>query len=182
MGEYLPNWHPWEDYRKSYSAKKEMGGGVILTLIHELDYLFWLFGKVERVYAIGGKLTTLGIDVEDTALISLLTRTGISIQLRMDYWRKPSVRTMSIIGEKGEINWDYYKGEILLSDRKGNIELFKTSKTWDRNCLFLKTMKDFLNAINNKSQPRTTLKDGIDVLKIAIAAKNSIKFGKAIEL
>lgn len=182
MGEYLPDWHPWEDYRKSYSAKKEMGGGVVLTLIHELDYLFWLFGKVEDVYAIGGKLTPLEINVEDTVIISQSTEKGIIVQLRMDYWRKNPVRKMSIVGEKGEIFWDYYQGETILSDRKGETESFKISNKWNRNDLFLATMKDFLYAIENKTQPRTTLRDGIDVLKIAMAVKQSIKERKIIKL
>jgi predicted dehydrogenase len=182
MGEYLPDWHPWEDYRQSYSAKEELGGGVVLTLIHELDYLFWLFGKVKKVYAIGGQLTSLKINVEDTAIISQTTESGTFIQLRMDYWRKTPVRTMSIIGEKGEIYWDYYRGEILKSDRKGVTKSFKKSEKWDRNTLFLVTMKDFLNAIETNTRPRTSLQDGIDVLKIATAAKKSIKEGKIIEL
>jgi predicted dehydrogenase len=182
MGEYLPDWHPWEDYRKSYSARDEMGGGVILTLIHELDNLFWIFGAMKSVYALGGHLTPLEVDVEDTALISLLTKTDIAIQLRMDYWRKPPVRTMNIVGDKGEIFWDYYKGEVVLFNRESKQQIEKIPENWDRNDLFLATMRDFLDALKNKTAPRTPIRDGVDVLKIALSVKKSIKQKNVIEL
>ena len=182
MGEYLPEWHPWEDYRQSYTARADMGGGVVLTLIHEIDYVYWLFGRVSRVYATGGHLTSLDIDVEDTALVSLWTQQGVPIQLRMDYWRKPPVRTMNIVGEKGEIVWDYYKGEIIVSDRDSNKEHVEFPETWDRNDMFIAAMQNFLESIQNRSVPRTPLSEGIEVLKIALAAKTSICQQKAIEL
>lgn len=182
MGEYLPAWHPWEDYRESYSAREDMGGGVILTLIHELDYPYWLFGPVKRVFAMGGQLTPLEMDVEDTALISLYTKTGLPIQLRMDYWRKPPVRKMHIVGERGEIFWDYYKGETALVDRAGKVQICQTPESWERNSLFLATMKNFLEAIENKAKVRTSLAEGIAVLKIALSAKTSIREQTVVQL
>ena len=154
----------------------------MLTLIHEIDYVYWLFGRVSRVYATGGHLTSLDIDVEDTALVSLWTQQGVPIQLRMDYWRKPPVRTMNIVGEKGEIVWDYYKGEIIVSDRDSNKEHVELPETWDRNDMFIATMQNFLESIQNRSVPRTPLSEGIEVLKIALAAKTSICQQKVIEL
>ncbi|PJH75995.1 MAG: gfo/Idh/MocA family oxidoreductase, partial [Anaerolineae bacterium CG_4_9_14_0_8_um_filter_58_9] len=69
FGEYLPAWHPWEDYRQSYAARADLGGGVILTQCHALDYLPWLIGSVESLWAFVGTLGGLGVDVEDTAEI-----------------------------------------------------------------------------------------------------------------
>src|SRR5204863_1605636 len=59
QGEYLPGWHSYEDYRQSYAARRELGGGVVLTQIHELDYVHWLFGLPQRVFAVGGRLGSL---------------------------------------------------------------------------------------------------------------------------
>ena len=67
IGEYLPGWHTYEDYRQMYASRQDLGGGVILSQIHELDYLYWLFGLPRSVYALGGHLSRLEIDVEDTA-------------------------------------------------------------------------------------------------------------------
>ncbi|MDO9348112.1 MAG: Gfo/Idh/MocA family oxidoreductase, partial [Anaerolineales bacterium] len=66
VGEYLPGWHTYEDYRQMYASKQELGGGVILSQIHELDYLYWLFGLPRRVFALGGQMSSLDVDVEDT--------------------------------------------------------------------------------------------------------------------
>jgi predicted dehydrogenase len=174
VGQYLPSWHPWENYSKGYAARKDLGGGVILTLIHELDYVYWLFGPVKRVYALGGHLTPLKIDVEDTALISLWTEKGVPVHIRMDYWRDPAVRNMHIVGEKGEIFWNYHAGEARLVNKGVVIARSNVPRRWNRNSESLAIMKIFLNAINKKTPVRTTLKDGFDVLKIALAAKSSI--------
>src|SRR5204863_4717605 len=64
--EYLPDWHPYEDYRTSYAARADLGGGVVLTQIHDYDLAWWLFGASRTVTATGGHLSTLEIDVEDT--------------------------------------------------------------------------------------------------------------------
>ena len=174
MGEYLPGWHPWEDYKDSYAAKSSLGGGVVLTQIHDIDYLYWLFGSMESVYAIGGQLTPLKVDVEDTALISMKTVSGIPIYLRMDYWRKPPVRKMSIVGEHGEIHWNYYKGNAVLT-RNGKIEKQSNiPEKWERNHMFQEIMHNFLNSIKTGAKVKVPLMDGVDVLKIALAAKKSI--------
>lgn len=174
VGEYLPSWHPWEDYRKGYAANANLGGGVILTLIHELDYLYWLLGPVKQVYAIGGHLTPLELDVEDVALISLLTKEDIPVNVCMDYWREPPIRKLHIVGEDGEIFWDYYKMEAFVRCKGAIVLQSKLKKGWERNELFIAIMKNFLDTIYGKTSVRIPLTEGIEVLKIALAAKASI--------
>src|SRR5215472_11850126 len=67
IGEYLPNWHPYEDYRQMYASRADLGGGVVLSQIHEFDYLYSLFGLPTTIYAIGGHWSHFEINVEDTA-------------------------------------------------------------------------------------------------------------------
>ena len=74
FGEYLPAWHPWEDYRKGYAARADLGGGVVLTQCHSLDYLPWLVGPVEAAWGMAAKLSDLEVDVDDTAEIGLAFR------------------------------------------------------------------------------------------------------------
>ncbi len=174
VGEYLPGWHPWEDYRISYASRKDQGGGVILTMIHEIDYLYWIFGKINLVSSIGGNLSPLEIDVEDTALISMKSEKGIPIHLRMDYWRKPPVRTLNIICDNAEIFWDYHKGELFLIKNGVKKLENKLPKNWDRNELFLDMMSNFLEAIKSNNNVCSPLNDGIDVLKLAVNARNMI--------
>ncbi len=175
VGEYLPDWHPWEDYRQSYAARADQGGGVVLTLIHELDYLHWLFGKPKAVYAIGGHRTSLELTAEDTALITFETVRGICVQLRMDYWRKPSVRYMNIVTEKAIVDWNYSTHLTTLKQNGQILDRIELPPTWDRNELFLSMMREFLESLSNESPPRVTLQDGIDVLQTALAAKKSIQ-------
>jgi predicted dehydrogenase len=182
LGEYLPGWHPWEDYRQSYAARADQGGGVILTLIHELDYIHWLFGKPKEVYAIGGHRTPLEITVEDTALAMFETELGICVQLRMDYWRKPTVRHMNIVAEKGIVDWDYPDHRTTLKKEGKTVDEIELPPTWDRNELFLAMMKEFIEVISTGGSPRVTLQDGIDVLNTALAVKKSIQTGQKIAL
>ena len=174
VGEYLPGWHPWEDYRDSYAASSEMGGGVILTLIHEIDYLYWFFGMPGTIYGVGGKMTPLEMDVEDTALITMAYPTGITCQLRVDYWRKPAVRRFNIVGEEGELEWDYYEGRATFRGRGGEEQTHTRHEGWDRNDMFLGAMRNFIEAVRSGVEPEIPLEEGVDVLKIALAAKESI--------
>jgi predicted dehydrogenase len=174
VGEYLPGWHPWEDYRDSYASKKNQGGGVVLTLIHEIDYLYWLFEEIDVIAATGGNLTDLEMDVEDTALMLMRSKNNVPIQLRMDYWRSPPVRTLNIVGKNGEINWDYHKMSLDLHKRNEDSVTFKLDQNWDRNNLFIDLMDDFIMSIKNRTTTLSPLKDGVAVLKIADEVKNMI--------
>ena len=175
VGEYLPDWHPWEDYRQSYAARADQGGGVVLTLIHELDYLHWLFGKPKGVFAIGGHRTSLEITAEDTALITFETERNICVQLRMDYWRKPPVRHMNIVAENANVDWDYPARRTTLKQNGQILDEIELPLTWDRNELFLSMMKEFIEGLSRGSPPRVTLQDGIDVLNTALAVKKSLQ-------
>ena len=180
VGEHLPFWHPNENYKKSYAAKKKLGGGVILTLIHEIDYLHWIFGKFKSVYATGGSLTKLNIDVEDTVLGNIVTQSKIPISLRMDYWRNPPTRQLNIVGEKGQIFWDYYTKKTTIIYKNGKKIVKNLPKNWKRNHMFLDIVKDFVTRIINNKKIKIPLKDGIYALEVALALKKSLRNSKKI--
>lgn len=180
VGEYLPSWHPQEDYKRSYASNKKLGGGVILTLIHEIDYLYWIFGEFKSVYATGGKFTKLKLNVEDTILGNIITKNNVPISFRMDYWRRPPSRTLNIVCEKGQIFWDYYKKETIILYNNGKKIVKKLPPKWKRNDMFLKILKDFIFAIINKKKSMISLKDGIYSLKIALLFKKSLAKSKKI--
>jgi len=96
-GEYLPDWHPWEDYRSSYSAQERLGGGVILTLCHPLDYLRWLIGEVEALWGFSGKLGDLDLEVEDTAEIGIKFSNGAVGSLHLSYNQLPTTHRLEIV-------------------------------------------------------------------------------------
>jgi predicted dehydrogenase len=97
FGEHLPGWHPYEDYRESYAARRELGGGVVLTQIHDLDIALWLFGMPRRVFALGGHWSHLEVDVEDTASMLLqceYSGRALPVHIQQDYLQKPPQRSV----------------------------------------------------------------------------------------
>ena len=185
VGEYLPGWHTYEDYRHGYAARQDLGGGVILSQIHELDYLYWLFGMPRRVFGLGGHLSSLEVDVEDTADIlmeSMLDGHPIPVSLHQDYIQNPPSRSCEIIGDAGKILVDIRSLTVNVFDGKGNHVEASSYEDFQRNQLFLDELKYFLESMQGKQTPLVNLYDGAQSLRMALAAKESLATGKVIEL
>lgn len=173
-GEYLPGWHPWEDYRKSYSARPELGGGVVLTLCHPFDYLRWLLGEVKSLYAMTSTQGGLELEVEDTAEISLRFTSGTLGSLHLDYIQRPGAHKLEFIGTKGTLTWNNAGGILhLYRAEEKTLEEFTPGETFERNEMFLAEMRHFLEVIRGEAAPLCTLNDGIMALKLALAAYES---------
>lgn len=184
IGEYLPYWHKYEDYRQMYASKQKMGGGVVLSQIHEIDYLYDLFGLPGKVAALGGHLSNLEIDVEDVADILLeMTFNGkkLPVSLHMDYIQQPPSRKCKIIGELGEITMDL-SGLKVIVEKPGKENEIHDFISLERNELFVNEIDHFFECIANRQQPVVTLKDGYNSLRIALAIKESIETGRMISL
>lgn len=185
FGEYLPNWHPYEDYRQSYAARRELGGGVILSQIHDFDYLMWLFGLPHRLLSVGGKLSDLEIDVEDTASTLMSCRyqgQTIPIHLHQDVCRKVSRRSCQVIGDKGEIIADIANGILQVVAADGQIEVTSSFSTLERNQLFLDAMRHFLSCVESGATPCVSARDGANGLNVALTALNSLQTGQPAEV
>ena len=118
VGQFLPSWRPDKDYRNSVSAQSNLGGGVLLELSHEFDYLRWIFGEVEWVQAVLRKQSDLDIDVEDTAHLNLgfNAKFGRDQQLiasvNLDFLRHDKTRLCTAIGDKGSLRWNGLTGVV----------------------------------------------------------------------
>jgi len=183
FGEYLPAWHPWEDYRKGYAARADMGGGVVLTQCHSLDYLPWLVGKVESVWGFTAKLSDLEVDVEDTAKIGLRFQGGALGSLHLDYNQQPPAHYFEIIGTKGSLQWNLSDGATRIYRAVvKDWEVYPLSETWERNVMFMEQMKHFLQVVLGETAPSCTLEDGVRVMRLIEAVHESQKNGRLIEL
>lgn len=185
VGEYLPAWHTYEDYRQMYASRADLGGGVILSQIHELDYVYWLFGMPTRVFALGGHLTRLEVDVEDTASILLectVEGRAIPVHVHQDYIQRPPTRTCEVIGDAGKILIDLRQLTLTAFDAEGTVTESSSHPGFERNQLFLDEMTHFLACVDGRETPRVSIRDGARSLAIALAAKESIATGRAVEL
>jgi predicted dehydrogenase len=181
-GEYLPGWHPWEDYRLGYSARAELGGGVVLTLSHPLDYLCWLLGDVLEVWAFSGNLGELGVDVEDSAEIGVKFTNGIIGSIHLDYLQQPPNHYLELIGADGTIIWEYANGGVRLFRSEENAwQSFSFQANFERNDMFLVEMSHFLDLVRGEEKSRCTLTDGVRALKLALAAKISSEEKKIVQ-
>jgi predicted dehydrogenase len=175
-GTFLPDWHPSEDYRLGYSAQKSMGGGVILTVIHEIDYLYWLFGNVKEVISISGKYSDLDLDVEDLSASILKFKNNVIAELHLDYFQRPNSRRCKIIGTKGVVTWDENSNLVKVyhvHNKKWKTSLNKSK--YNNNQEYIDEIKHFLKCVTKKKKSINDLKQGIDTLKIALAIKKSSK-------
>lgn len=168
-GEYLPNWHPWEDYRQSYTSRPELGGGVVRTLTHPFDYLRWLLGETEVAFAQVGTLGDLGIPVEDTAEINLRFAGGAFGSLHLDYLQQPPLHRLEITGTGGSMRWDNADG-VLHCFRAGQNawESYPVPEGFERNTLFLDEMRHFMDVIAGRAEPVCGLEDGLRVQELAL--------------
>jgi predicted dehydrogenase len=184
-GEYLPGWHPWEDYRQGYSARRDLGGGVILTLSHPLDYLRWLLGDFKAVWCFSEAHNELGLDVEDTAEIGLQFADGVIGSVHLDYNQRPPAHHLEIIGTNGVLRWDNADGALRLCKEnagKTSCEVFPLPSGFERNHLFLAEMRHFLQVARGEEESLCTLEDGIQAWKLANAASESARQGKLFTL
>lgn len=183
-GEYLPNWHPWEDYRKSYAARPDLGGGVILTLSHPLDYLRMLLGEVGALWAFTTTRGGLDLPVEDTAEIGLRfnPRNGAAgpvASIHLDYLQQPVEHTLEIVGTAGTLRWNNADGSLSLFRAGGqDWQVEMPPEGFERNWLFMDEMRNFLAVARGEAEPACSLEDGLRALEIALAARESAADGQ----
>lgn len=143
-GEYLPNWHPWEDYRNSYAAKRELGGGVALTLSHDLDIVSWLVGELpirwQRSYNYRSELE---VDVESGASFLLDYANGITGVVQLNYYQKIPKRTYELVFDNAFVTFDYFQNTIIIQTVNGT-ETIKEPR-FERNEMFRRQTVDFLH-------------------------------------
>lgn len=193
-GEYLPQWHPWEDYRQSYAARADLGGGVIRTLTHPLDYLRFLIGEVESLWSFNGHVSLLEVDVEDIAEIGLKFTNGAIGGVHLNYVQRPPRHTLEIVGTQGTLRWDnadgllhFYRADLPFGSYSDLppapvIETFSPPEGFERNWLFVSQTRHFIETARGESEPVCDLEDGIRALELALAAIKSQVASKKVDM
>lgn len=173
FGSYLPDWHPWEDYRNSYSSRKALGGGIVLDRIHEIDYVRWLAGEdIVAVSAMTGKLSGLEIDVEDTAEILLRFRSGVIGSVHVDYVRRTYDCKMEITGDAGSVVWSFPDKSVRWYLAAERVWHQLEWPAWETNLMYVEQLEHFLRVLNGIEPSMQDVAAGRAVLSAALAAKS----------
>lgn len=187
IGQFLPSWRRDMDYRKSVSARKELGGGALLELSHEVDYLCWIFGSIEWVIASLSRQSTLEIDVEDTAhlVVGFVPEADgrrLIGTVNLDFIRHDTVRNCTAIGEESSLRWNGLDGSVERFDNQANKwqELFCHQQQRDDS--FLEEWKNFLECVYLHKSPLVVGEDGLRVLQIIEAARKASVLGVKVEV
>jgi predicted dehydrogenase len=168
-GSYLPDWRSGQDYRKSYSAEPETGGGAVLDLIHELDYTHWLFGPFDNICGRIGRVSSLDIRSEDAAVMTLDTDQLLG-SVHVDYCRPVPRRTLEVVFDEGVITADFIKQTVTIESRDGcDVESFN----YNRDKLFRRQLDHFFEAVDCRKPTCNDVHEGKEVLDLALKAKSS---------
>lgn len=160
-GQYLPTWRPNVDYREGYSASKIKGGGVLLDLSHEIDYIQWIMGEVELNGAINTKISDLAIDSDDlVTAIGILKPSGGIVNFTMDYISKSPIRRLIIYTNEMDIIGDLIKGEVKMISKDGH-ESIVTFKGYERDYSYIKMHKAL---ITGSFEELCSLREGLMTL------------------
>jgi predicted dehydrogenase len=184
-GEYLPGWHPYEDYRETHPARRELGGGCLRIQTHEIDYALWLFGMPRRVFAVGGHLSRLEVNVEDSVSVLMACENQgrpVPVHIHLDYLQRPPQRVCEVVGDTGKALYNYYADQVEFHETgTWKTEIHRFDK-FDRNQMFIGEMQHFLDCVRGAATPLVDLREGVRSMKIALAADESLRTGCSVEV
>ncbi len=178
FGQYLPDWRPTRDYRQGYNAHRSQGGGVLLDVSHEIDYLRALVGEIDAVYCLARNTGRLEVDTEDLAALVMRARGDVPVSLHLDCLQRTYSRTCKVIGTEGTALWDYGRG----------VDVYTAAdKTWraeplvpDPNLMYLRQMECFLSSVAGTTRPPVDGAVARRVLSIVDAARRSAASGAEV--
>ena len=172
-GEYLPDWHPWEDYRQSYAAKKTLGGGVALTLSHDIDILNWLAGEPPvKCNGIPHTSSSLEVDVEAGVDFICAYPSGTTGHIHLNYFQKTPYRTYLFVFEDAFVQYNYLQSLLTIETKQGSKTI--EFKEFQRNDMFREQTKNFLNKLNTLRDFASHSKQQIENSKIIIGMCNKL--------
>lgn len=173
VGSYLPDWRPGSDYRQVVSARQELGGGAVLELSHELDYVRWLCGEITSVNAHVSRLSGLEIEVEDTAEIMMRFESGVLGSVHLDMVQRVPVRRCRLVGTDGTLESDGITGGVYLQrPAEEGTEIHPPGVTRP-DAMYEAQLTHFLECVAEGKTPLVTAEDGRRAVQVVEAVKQS---------
>jgi len=181
VGQYLPDWRPQDNYRKGVSARRELGGGALLELSHEFDYLRWFFGGFDNGFCHASTSGSLELDVEDRADVILSHPDGLVANVHMDFLQRYPRRTCKAIGEEGSLIWNPIANSVTLATREGERQLY-AEPGWDRNLMYQDLLRHFAMVARGEAEPLVGFHHALDTLRLVELLKLSAATGRAVAI
>jgi predicted dehydrogenase len=162
---YLPKWHPYADYRTEYTAKKELGGGVIRTLSHEIDLMLYLFGEPVSTTGVTDKISPLEIDTDDFAFFSCKLKNGARANFELDFFSPKNVNSAEMLTENGKYTWDM--NEFLFTPyNETNPEKLYGTELFNIEKMYNSQAEDFIGFVDGNKSENATYASSKKVLEI----------------
>ncbi|MBT3960956.1 Gfo/Idh/MocA family oxidoreductase [Candidatus Woesearchaeota archaeon] len=185
VNSYMPQWHKYEGYNEFYAGKQDLGGGVVLTEIHEIDLLYWFFGTPQKIGAVGGTLSKLDLDVEDTVSILMeqkIEKRRFPVNVNMSFVQKAPIRNFLVLGERGSLEWDIANNKLRLDDYEDALHSENNFPKFERNDMFQEQMKYFLDCVRTGKPSFTSLENVVGGHRVALVIKDALKAESFIKL
>src|SRR5262245_44468839 len=181
VGQYLPDWHPWADYRAEYSARRALGGGVLLDCIHALDTARWLFGEFVEVTAMLGRVSNLAIDTEDVVAAVLRRGDGVLVEVHLDYLQRERANRIEVSGAEGALRWDCHARRLhayRAGDGCGTDETIAV----EPNVMYEAELREFLDCVMRERPPVVDGYEGARTLALAMAVREAAHTARHVRL
>ena len=179
----LSDWHPYEDYRKGYAARNDLGGGIATTMIHELDFLQWFFGDIKEIFSVTKKVSDLEITADDISTMTMLFKNGIIGELHLDYFARPEFKSCKIRGTKGTLYWNTDSNDVkIFYNNQSKWKTIFKAKNFERNQMFVKELEYFLKCVRNRNNTFNDVSEGKKTLQVILGAKKSSQTKKMINV
>ncbi len=172
MSAHLTDWHPWEQYQDYFMASKEMGGGALLDESHFLDLMLWFFGMPDSVFAQVERISSLEIETDDNVDMIAIYNDGLRVTMHLDLYGRPHEKFITVTGENGTLHWSFEPNCVRYSkdiEQKWEEQYFD----YERNDMFIRLAEEFIRILNGQKELSCTLNDGIKVLSIIEACRES---------
>jgi predicted dehydrogenase len=177
-GQYLPDWHPWADYRREYSARRDLGGGVLLDSIHSFDTLRWVLGEPVEVSGMLARVSDLEIDTEDVAAALVRLPSGAIVEVHVDYLQRVAQSRFEVIGSEGTLTWDR---EGVRWRRAGDQAWTVEDVAIEPNAMYLAELEAFGAAVA-AGRTRLDIDEGRATLALAVAIREAAATGRCVRL
>jgi len=183
VGQWLPDWHPYEDYKDAYYARKDLGGGVALTMIHEVHLALELAGLPLHVYGEISEYEKLNLDVDVCSDLMIKHKTGTVSQIHLDYLQQPSHRNGTISFERGWLSYDFNKIELVGQRGKENPSIIWSDLEYDFNQMYIDQMKEFIRYVEEgRMKHKFDVQSSIESLKVIEAHFKSHETGAKVKI